>query len=101
MQSLHPGINLSNLLAADIIAGFLIYLQGLVLKYQYSVTHAEAVEKNRIYLKWVRTLLPQRPDFAYADWLGSEATRVLASPESPMTFVDMTLPEPSLAPLQD
>jgi len=86
MQCLHPA-KFPTLLTTDAIYGYLKYLKGFLLKYQFSVAQAVAVEKIRIYLKWVNTPLPQRPDFAYADWLGSEATWVLASPESPMIFV--------------
>jgi len=66
---------------------FLSFLRKLVLKYQHSISHAEPVEKVRAYLRWVEVPSCQRPNFYKADWFGSVAARILASPESPFTVV--------------
>ena len=75
------------LLTTEYLGEFCAYLEQLVQTYEESVNHAEAVAKVKKYLTWIRTPILERQGFRQEDWLGSDAARVFATPESPLSFV--------------
>ena len=75
------------LLSSECLGGFRQYLEGLILTHEHSTSHKEAVAKVRTYLAWLDIPSQDRPTFLQPDWLGSEAARILTSPDSPVTFV--------------